>query len=462
MKMSLKAKLILSYTALSLLLVVSLLVVSNVILEKQFSQYILQKQEEKNLSYVDAVLTEFNQDNQLSSGSFYALGQKAFDDGLILMIKDDANHEVFCMSCYDQMRCEDMISAMEETMQTRYPGFKGEYIEKQYILEKEGIHLGVVTLGYYGPYYLLDADIQFIDILNTLLVIVALVFLGIAILIGYFIASRLSKPIQEVTQKTKEIEQGYCNCRINVNSSTTEIQGLIHSVNALATTLESQHNIKKRMANNYAHEFRTPLAAIQSTIEGIIDGVFEATPERLENIRQEILRLSRMVNQIDRLVELESDEMILHKTKVNLKNLIKQIVATFEGQYMEKNIHVVMRLEESEIEADCDQIGSVITNLVSNAIRYTNPDGKIELILKNKKDHVVVTVSDTGIGISPEDKTLIFERLYRTDASRSRVSGGSGIGLSIVKTIILNHSGEIDVWSEVNQGTTFTIKLPKK
>lgn len=461
MKMSLKAKLILSYTALSLLLVMALLVVSNVLLEKQFSQYILQKQEEKNQSYVDAVLAEFEQNKQLTTDGFVALGQKAFNDGLILMIRDDQNHEVFCMSCYDQMRCEDMISAMERTMQSRYPGFKGEYVEKQYTIESEGILYGTVTLGYYGPYYLLDADIRFMDILNNLFVAIAFIFLAVAIMIGYFMANRLSKPIQEVTMKAKEIEKGHCDCRIDIHSTTTEIQGLINSVNALAITLDAQQNLKKRMANNYAHEFRTPLAAIQSTIEGIIDGIFDATPERLENIRQEILRLSRMVNQIDKLVELESDDKTLNKTKFDLKNLIIQVVTTFEMQCEEKKIDVSMNLVQSEIVADHDQIGSVISNLMSNAIKYTDNNGKIKIQLVNHKEMIQLIISDTGIGIAKEEIPLIFEHLYRTDISRSRKTGGSGIGLSVVRMIILNHGGDIKVDSELNKGTTFIINLPK-
>ncbi|MFV0552455.1 MAG: ATP-binding protein [Anaerorhabdus sp.] len=461
MKMSLKAKLILSYTALSLLLVMALLVVSNVLLEKQFSQYILQKQEEKNQSYVDAVLAEFEKNKQLTTEGFVALGQKAFNDGLILMIRDDQNHEVFCMSCYDQMRCEDMISAMERTMQSRYPGFKGEYVEKQYTIESEGILYGTVTLGYYGPYYLLDADIRFMDILNNLFVAIAFAFLAVAIMIGYFMANRLSKPIQEVTMKAKEIEKGHCDCRIDIHSTTTEIQGLINSVNALAITLDAQQNLKKRMANNYAHEFRTPLAAIQSTIEGIIDGIFDATPERLENIRQEILRLSRMVNQIDKLVELESDDKTLNKTKFDLKNLIIQVVTTFEMQCEEKKIDVSMNLVQSEIVADHDQIGSVISNLMSNAIKYTDNNGKIKIQLVNHKEMIQLIISDTGIGIAKEEIPLIFEHLYRTDISRSRKTGGSGIGLSVVRMIILNHGGDIKVDSELNKGTTFIINLPK-
>lgn len=355
-----------------------------------------------------------------------------------------------------------MINAMEETMKDRYPGFNGEYIEKQYELESDGVTYGQVTLGYYGPYYFLDEDIQFMDVLNNMFVASAFVFLLLAIVVGYLIANRFSKPIQEVTKKTREIEKGNCNCRIDITSSTTEIHGLINSVNTLASTLSAQQDLKKRMANNYAHEFRTPLTAIQSTIEGLIDGVFEPTPERLENIRQEILRLSRMINQIDTLVELEDKDAVLNKTKFDVSKVVEQVVSTFEVQCKEKKIAVSLDLVPCELLADYDQLSSVVFNLMSNAVKYTDMKGGIKLIVKDHKDTCELQVVDTGIGIAEEDIPLVFEHLYRTDVSRSRETGGSGIGLSVVKSIVLNHDGEITVESAVGEGTTFKIVLPKK
>ena len=134
MKIGLKARLILSYTALSMLLVFLLLMISNLMLERQFRNYVINKQEEKNAAYVDAILTEFESGKTLSEDSFLALGQKALNEGIILMIRDNLNQEIFCMSCYDNMRCENMIDSMEQTMKNRYPGFEGEYTEKPYLL----------------------------------------------------------------------------------------------------------------------------------------------------------------------------------------------------------------------------------------------------------------------------------------------------------------------------------------
>ncbi len=462
MKIGLKTRLILSYTMLSLLLVFSLLIISNTLLERQFKSYMINKQEERNSAYVNAILSEFESGKPLSADSFLALGQKALNEGIILMIHDKLDNEVFCMSCYDTMRCENMLGAMEQTMQERYPGFAGEYTERLYPLTGNGTNYGKVTLGYYGPYYLLEADIRFMDVLNNLYITTGLVFLFIAIGLGYLMAVRISKPIAEVTRKTRQIERGDCGCRIDLASNTKEIQGLISSVNALAFTLEAQQALKKRMASDYAHEFRTPLAAIQSNLEGIMDGIFEPSYERLESIRTEILRLSRMVSQIDKLVELESDVISLNKENFDLSILLKQTLTTFEAELNEKAIALRVEAPPCAIVADRDKISSVIVNLLSNAIKYTEPEGKIAVTLQVNKSQVILSFADNGVGIDEKDMPYVFEHLYRTDTSRTRDTGGSGIGLSVVKAIVAAHKGSINLKSQVGVGSVFTVTLPKE
>ncbi len=462
MKIGLKTRLILSYTTLSLLLVFSLLVISNFLLKRQFKGYMISKQEEKNITYVNAVLTELVSEKPLAKDSFLVLGQKALGEGIILMINDVKGNEIFCMSCYDNLRCENMINAMETTMQNRYPSFEGKYTEKLYPLTQSGKDYGTITLGYYGPYYLLNADINFMDVLNNLYISSALVFLLIAIGLGYLMAIRISRPIAEVTRKTSQIERGDFSHRIDLETKTIEIQGLISSVNALASTLEAQQSLKKRMASDYAHEFRTPLAAIQSNLEGIIDGIFEPTNARLESIRAEILRLSRMVSQIDKIVELENDSVALAKESFDLRALLLQTLSTFEAELKEKAITLKVDSVPCKVVADADKISSVIVNLLSNAIKYTEPGGKIMVSLLREKDHAVLIFADSGVGIAEKDLPYIFEHLYRTDTSRARDTGGSGIGLSIVKAIVNAHNGKVEVSSEYGVGSVFKVFLPIK
>ncbi len=461
MEIKLKTRLILSYTALSLLLVLSLLLISNMMLERQFNRYLVNKQEKKNLDIVRTIENGYAAGKPPSKDFLLTLGQNALSQGIILMVNDRAGNELFCMSCYDNQSCENMLNAMEMTMRSRYPNFEGEYTEKVYPLDINAANYGTVTLGYYGPFYYNDADIKFVRLLNALLIRAAFVFLIIAFVLGVFMAGRIAKPIKAVTEKTRQIKKGHYKDRIGITSRTTEIASLIESVNALASTLDEQQTAKKRMARDYAHEFRTPLAAIQSNLEGIMDGVFEPTGERLESIRQEILRLSRMLSQIDRLVELENDSLILNKENFDFNDVLKQNLTTFEAELRDKNITVNVMSETCTIHADRDRISSVIINLISNAVKYTKPDGHIDIEAMTVKDGLLFTVKDDGVGIDKADLPHIFEHLYRADASRSRDSGGSGIGLSVVKAVVVAHDGHIEVESEPDVGSKFTVFIPK-
>ncbi len=461
MKLGLKVRLIISYVLISMFLVFSLSSIANILLEKHFQSYVQERQEEKNLGFVQSVLAEFDIDKKPSKEFLLSLAQNALTDGVVLMVSDVFGNKIFCMSSYDNVRCEKMISAMEHTMRKRYPKFEGKYTEKAYLLSKDGQNYGTVSLGFYGPFYYSNNDIKFMNLLNTLFINSAFVFLFIALVVGYIMASRISKPIKAVTIKTNQIEKGNYSDRIEFKSNTKEIDGLIGSVNTLASTLELQQKLKKRMASDYAHEFRTPLAAIQSNLEGILDGVFEPTPERIESIHAEILRLSRMVSEIDKIVEIENDNMALNKKQFDFCCLLKQTLLTFEADLKEKNLTLNVEADSCKLTADRDKISRVIVNLISNAIKYTDSSGEINVIASEGKNNLQFSVSDTGVGIDDKDLPHIFEHLYRTDISRARDTGGSGIGLSVVKAIINAHNGKIDVQSEVGKGSKFTLVLPK-
>lgn len=460
MKMSLKTRLIISYTSLSLFLIVSLLFISNILLEKQFNNYIKQKQERINQSIVDAVIAEMETDETLNLDYLLAIGEKALDEGIILMVNDKSGNELFCMSCLDNTRCEDMLTSMESTMRGRYPNFKGDYMETTYPITKQGVNLGTIKLGYYGPFYYNETDLKFIELLNNLFIISSFVFSIIAFFVGYYMANRFAKPIKVVIAKTQEIEKGDYINKIEFSSSTTEIDSLIKSVNSLADTLYAQQMLKKRMAIDYAHEFRTPLTTIQSNLEAIIDGIFEPTNERMESIREEILRLSRMVCEIDKIVEIEGAENGLQKEEFDLSQLLQQTILSFENEARVKNIELILKTEPCLIIADRDKVRQVTVNLLSNALKYTD-NGEIVVTLKSYGDDVCFSVLDTGIGISDDDMKNVFEHLYRADESRTRDTGGVGIGLSVVKAIVEAHGGTVEVKSELGYGSEFIVKLNK-
>ncbi len=288
----------------------------------------------------------------------------------------------------------------------------------------------------------------------------ALVMLIISLIMSVFFASNISKPLALVNAKTKEIANGSYADKISHRTNIIEADDLIESVNALASTLEIQQEVKKQMALDYAHEFRTPLAAIQSNLEGIIDGVFEPTNERIESIRQEILRLSRMVSQIGKIVENEKSDVPLQKEQFDLSELLRLNLLSFESEARAKNIELRLQTEPCLISANKDKISQVIVNLLSNALKYTD-EGQVTVTLKSYSDVCCFSVTDTGIGISRDDLPHIFEHLYRADKSRARDTGGAGIGLAVAKSIVHAHGGKIEAKSEPEKGSEFIVTLKK-
>jgi signal transduction histidine kinase len=224
--------------------------------------------------------------------------------------------------------------------------------------------------------------------------------------------------------------------------------------------LEQQERLRKRLTGDVAHELRTPLATLQSHLEAMVDGVWEPDKNRLISCLDETVRLSKLTFDLERLARYDSENMQLNKEKFDLTQLIRQTVLNFESSFMANGAKLQYLTESLEITADEDKISQVLVNLLANAQKFTGKGGEASISLTKKGDMAEILVSDTGQGIAKKDLPYIFERFYRADPSRSRITGGSGIGLTIVKAIVLAHKGTISVTSEQGKGTVFTVLLP--
>jgi signal transduction histidine kinase len=458
-QLSLKVKLIISYITISLLLVVSLVIIARNVINSQFENYVRMNQEKNTKQIVNQVISAYRGTGKLPSDTILnSLGQNALEKGFALRIEDTKGSILWCMN---PDLCGHVLSNIEENMNRLYPNFSGDYVEKSYPVTIKGVNLATVILRYYGPFYYNNTEVEFLSMLNYTFIIGAVLALILSVIVGLFMANRISEPIYKVIEKTKMIEQGNYKDVIEINSNTKEVEQLIHSVNSLANTLDSQMNFKKRLARDYAHEFRTPLASLQSNLEAMIDGIWTADKERLESLYEEILRLTRMVGNIESLVSIEQENDKLMKSSFNLKEFISKVVVNFESDLFEKGIHLAIEGSSSNVYADKDKIGQVIINLLSNAIKYSNHNSNIFIRIKEKNTNVILSVKDYGIGIEKDELELIFEHLYRTDKSRASQTGGSGVGLAIVKSIVLAHGGKIEVNSKIGRGSEFIVTLPK-
>jgi len=220
--------------------------------------------------------------------------------------------------------------------------------------------------------------------------------------------------------------------------------------------------IKRELVAHISHELRTPLTIIKGYLETLEEEKLdEISLSFIVRIKDNVDRLERLVRDLLTLAELESQQELAARERVNLEELAKNVINQFENVAKEKNLFLRLELpaEIPSVWGDAFKLEQMLTNLVDNALRYTDKGGVTVRLEKGEKE-ILITVQDTGIGIAPEHLGRIFERFYVVDRSRSRKFGGTGLGLSIVKHIVLLHGGKIEVKSSPGSGTTFTVSLP--
>lgn len=223
-------------------------------------------------------------------------------------------------------------------------------------------------------------------------------------------------------------------------------------------------NMRKEFVANVSHELKTPITTIKSYTETLMDSEVDSRTEKnfLNVIDNECDRMARLVRDLLQLSNLDYKKVDWKREEVSLDKLLQDILLKLEFTFKEKNQEMILHIEEElpDIVIDKDGIEQVILNIISNAIKYTENQGKIEIFLGNIDDFITIKVKDNGIGIPVEDQGRIFERFYRVEKGRSRESGGTGLGLAIAKEIIEAHKGEISINSGIGEGTTVRIKIP--
>lgn len=460
MKYSLRNRLTLSYILIAMVCVLLISIIASISLENLFRSYVKVNQGEKNQNIVNLISQQYKASTGWNKEVIQDIGINALENGMIVSVSDNKGNLIWDATQYNNGMCEQMMTNMAHNMSSRYPNWKGEFTTADYTMKNGDKELGNVTIGYYGPFYFNKVDIAFINAVNTVSAGVGVVSLILAFILGYFMSKRISTPVSRVINTAEMISKGYYDDRSNEISDIREISQLTGAINNLAESLEQQEKLRKRLTADVAHELRTPLATLQSHIEAMLDGIWEPDEKRLKSVHEEITRLSRLVGDMEKLTRYESENRVLNKSEFDGLELVKSIMSNFEKECRDKGIETEICGEPVKVYADRDKLTQVVVNLVSNAVKFNGKDGIIRVSVGSEQNNAVISVTDTGIGISAEDQPHIFERFYRADASRSRLTGGAGIGLTIVKSIVDAHHGSISVESELGKGTKFTIVLP--
>ena len=449
--------------ALLVLAAISLIsMISNIMISHAFEKYVKEQQELEASDIAKNISNQYSVANEgWNIDYIHGLGMYALEDGFIIKLYNKDKNILWDAEHHDMALCHEIMQSITVLMQTERPGFDGDFVTRRYELKQSGTMVGYLDISYYSPYYMNENAFQFITALNRILVAVGCISLIGAVIMGVLLANSIVKPISKVVKITQMISDGDYDTRFQEDIRTKELHGLAQAVNQMAESLEEQEILRKRLISDVTHELRTPVANISSYMEMMNDGIMEPTPERLQKCFNELQRLSGLIDDLEQLRQVENENMVLDKSDVDLRELSQTVIENFELKLREKHLNGQVTGEAAIVPIDRNRMQQVITNLVSNAIKYSNDGGTIRVVIENTDDSAMIHVEDSGIGIPQEDLKRIFERFYRTDKSRNRKTGGAGVGLAIAKSIVQAHKGKISAESEEGKGSRFTVVLPK-
>ena len=287
------------------------------------------------------------------------------------------------------------------------------------------------------------------------------VAIAIAFALTFVLSRRISSPIGVLANAARRLGRGDLSQRVQ-SKGKGEIGVLAQAFNSMAADLEHAEQLRRNMIADVAHELRTPLSNIRGYLEAIHDRVVEPNAATIQSLNEETALLSRLVDELQELSLAEAGELKLVRHAENIAKLVKQAVNSWQPQVAAKGILLSLDLPRNLplVNVDRQRVNQVLHNLLENAVAHTGKGGTITMAAAKQGDWVEISVSDTGKGIPAEDLPNIFERFYRVDRSRTRATGGTGLGLTIAKRLVEAHGGEIAVQSELGKGSRFSFTLP--
>lgn len=344
--------------------------------------------------------------------------------------------------------------------------------EQRFALQPEGpvvtsailvgrVEVGTVRVWAYGPGAVVtERDQQFRQASVRALGIAALMAIALASVAGLGYANRLVRPIERITATAQALRSGESEARTGFDGED-EISVLGRTLDEMADAIEADRELERRLTADVAHELRTPLQAIQATVEAMQDGVLPADQERLGTVRDETVRLGRLADAILELTRLERGSLPFDLRRLDLAAPVRAAVDSHEALFEAAGLTLSVAIAPGlTINGDSDRLQQAVSNLLSNAARYTPEGGEVLVTVARRDGAALVEVSDTGIGVADADLPHLFNRFWRADDARARSTGGLGIGLAVTKEIVERHGGRICVERRPEGGSRFSINLP--
>ncbi|GMA60497.1 ATP-binding protein [Alicyclobacillus fastidiosus] len=359
-----------------------------------------------------------------------------------LVVVDNQNHvefEVGTKSGSPNKRMDNSVPVLNHGQKIATMLIYGEGLERLYDIEEAVLHTMTLALMW-G-------------------VIIAA---ALALLSGAFMARRMTRPLKHILKAIRSIIHGDLKTQIPV-TSTDEFGQVALAFNQMTAKLAATEEARRHLVADVAHELRIPLTIMQGQLELIQQGVKTARPQDLLPIHDEVIRLTRLVQDLHQLSLAEVGKLQLRKRPTDMVQFLRRIVDNFEVEAFDHNIALTLSVSDdmnATIHVDPDRMTQVFVNLLGNALRYTPAGGTVHVEISRESQALVVALSDTGPGIEADHLPFVFDRFYRGEEDRSRDTGGTGLGLAIAKEFVEAHNGTIRVASVKGVGTTFVVRLP--
>lgn len=310
-------------------------------------------------------------------------------------------------------------------------------------------------------HHALQALASTVGVAGSVAVAAALIAASVA---SWFLVTRIARPLDALATAAQAIQRGEFPPPVPATTAQDEVAQLVTSFNEMAGRLEQTEASRLRLLADLSHELRTPLATLEAYIDGIEDGVLDASPESMATMRAQVARMRRLTGDLRVLTAADEHALDLHRKPVDARTLLVAAAASAMPGYEAKGVSLEIAPDTSPSTALCDEarIQQVLANLLENSLRHTPSGGRVRLSSRRDRSSVLLEVQDTGDGIPPDRLQAVFERFTRLDPARHAADGsGSGLGLSIAREIVRGHGGELIAMSEgPGRGTTMSVRLP--
>ncbi|PKO06438.1 MAG: hypothetical protein CVU41_06870 [Chloroflexi bacterium HGW-Chloroflexi-3] len=301
----------------------------------------------------------------------------------------------------------------------------------------------------------------FITRVNSALIWVGSIAIVLVLLVAVWQSRSIIKPLGQMAEAARNLARGEYHQKVEVQRND-ELGDMANAFNQMASELALQSELRRQMMADVAHELRTPLSVLRIDLESMEDGLMEASPENVRALQSEVSYLSNLVDDLRMLSLADAGDLKIEKSPVELNSLVREMVERQQNAARERKIKMTAHYAENDIfvMGDPQRLSQVMVNLLSNAIQHTLPDYEISTNIEVENQIARVSVTNYGTWIPKEDLERIFDRFYRLERSRNRDQGGSGLGLSIARSLINTNGGKIWAESEQGKSTTFIFTLP--